>query len=264
MHFEEFETVEYKHNILFEVLFQARFPEIMKISQEALAEFQDIVRKEGYPEPASEIPLLPPGMPKEFEEAVSANKVFRFFSEERNWQISLANNFIALACSGNYTNYVDFRERLKKVLRIFSKIYEPSYFTRIGLMHRNIANRVSLPHLEKGIEAFIPEYIFPELATPVAEDIEVLQKVSQFNDRNIKANVTHVLSEASGTFKRKEFANEKSYIIDVDCFIENKIEGIDDVLTKCDVFKQLNWNIFQWSITDDLRGAMEESKSGEY
>ena len=34
MHFEEFERVEYKQNILFEVVFQARFPDIMKISQE--------------------------------------------------------------------------------------------------------------------------------------------------------------------------------------------------------------------------------------
>ena len=79
MHFEEFDRVEYKHNILFEVVFQASFPKIVKISQEVPAEFQDIVRKEGYPEFSQDIPILPPGMPKEFEEAVSGNKVFRFF-----------------------------------------------------------------------------------------------------------------------------------------------------------------------------------------
>ena len=261
MHFEEFDRVEYKHNILFEVVFQARFPEIMKISQDVPAEFQDILRKEGYQESASEIPVVPPGIPKELEEIVSAAKLFHFLSEEKDWKVSLARNFIALTCSENRSSYEDFRERLEKVLQIFSKIYEPSYFTRIGLMHRNIANKVVLPHIEKGVEAFIPEYIFPELSTPIAEDIETLQKVSQFNDENIKANVTHVLSEASGTFRKKEFADEKSYIIDVDCFIANKIEGIDDALTKYDVFKQLNWNIFQWSITDNLREAMGRSNS---
>lgn len=59
MNFQERERVEYEHNILFEVVFQASFPEIMKISQEAPGAFQDIVRKKGYPEFSSEIPLLP-------------------------------------------------------------------------------------------------------------------------------------------------------------------------------------------------------------
>lgn len=260
MRFEEFKRVEYEHNILFEVVFQASFPEIMKTSQEVPVNFQDIVRKEGYPEFSADIPILPPGIPKELEEAVSANKVFRFFSEEKDWQISLANNFIALACSGNYKSYTNFRDRLEKVLQTFSQIYEPSYFTRLGLRHRDIANRIFLPHIKKGVEAFIPEYIFPELGTSLVEDIETLQKVSQFNDGSVRANVIHVLAEVSGRFGQNDLANEKSYIIDIDCFIENKIEGINNVLTKCDIFKRLSWNIFQWSITDDLREVMGGSK----
>lgn len=261
MNFEEFERVEYKHNILFEVLFQARFPEIMKISQEVPAEFQDIVRKEGYPELESDIPVLPPGMPKELEEVISTNKVFRFFSEERDWEISLANNFIALSCKSNYTNYADFRKRSEKVLLIFNKIYEPSYFTRIGLRYRDIANRVSLPHIKHEVEAFIPEYIFPELTTPKAANIDVLEKRSQFNDGNVRATVFHLLATVSGEFGQKQLNNEKSYIIDVDCFSESRIEGINNVLTKYDIFKRLSWNIFQWSITDTLREAMGKSGS---
>ena len=261
MRFEEFERVEYKYNILFEVLCQVRFPEIMKISQEGPAEFQDIVRKEGYPELASDIPALPPGVPKEIEEAISTDKVSHFLSENRDWKISLAKNFIAFTCNGTYINYADFRERLEKVLETFGKIYQPSYFTRIGLRHKNVANRVSLPHAKQGVEVFIAEHIFPELAASIAKDLETLQKVSLFNDGNIKANVIHVLSEVSGRFRRKEFANEKSYMIDVDCFSESRIEGINNVLTKCDIFKRLNWNIFQWSITDALREAMRGSES---
>ena len=43
MHFKKFERVEYEKNILFEVVFQARFPEIMKISHEQPVDFQDII-----------------------------------------------------------------------------------------------------------------------------------------------------------------------------------------------------------------------------
>ena len=261
MHFEKFDRVEYKHNILFEVLFQARFPEIMKISQETSAEFQDILRKEGYPELASDIPVLPPDMPKELEKVVSKDKVFHFLSEEKDWKVSLAKDFIAFTCNGNYTNYADFRERLGKILEIFNKIYEPSYFTRIGLRHKNVANRASLPHAKQKVEVFIPEHIFPELTATIAKDIETLQKASLFNDGDIKANVIHVLSEISGRFRRNEFSNEKSYIIDVDCFSESRIGEINDILTRCDIFKRLNWNIFQWSITDTLRETMGKSRS---
>ena len=256
MRFEEFERVEYKYNILFEVVFQARFPEIMKISQEVPAKFQDIVRKEGYPGLVSDIPVLPPGM-----SAVSTDKIFYFLSEGKDWKVSLAKDFIALTCSGDYSNYVDFRKRLEKVLQIFSNIYEPSYFTRIGLGHKNVANKVSLPHAKQGVETYIPKHILPELATPIAVDIETLLKISQFNDGNVKVKVDHILSRVSGKFKKKQFANEKSYIIDIDCFSESKIGGINDVLTRCDIFKSLSWNIFQWSITDTLRDAMERSKS---
>ncbi len=260
MNFKEIKRVEYKHNTLFEVVFQARFPEILRIPQEVPAKFQDIIRKEGYPELVSDIPLLPSDMPKELKEMASTAKVFRFFSKERDWQVSLAQNFIALSCSGNYRNYPDFREKLEKVLQIFSEIYEPPYFTRIGLRYRDIANRTFLPHTRKGVEAFIPRYIFPELFIPIATDIKSLEKISQFNDGNVKANVLHVLSAVSGKFGQNQLVNEKSYIIDVDCFLENKTEGINNVLTKCDIFKRLSWNIFQWSITDDLREAMEGSK----
>ena len=261
MPFEKIERVEYKRNILFEVVFQAVFPDIMKISKEEPAEFQDIVRKDGYPEFELEVPLIPQGAPKEIEAAVSTDKIFRFFSEEKDWQISLAKNSVALACTTNYKNYEDFRERLKKVLELFHKIYEPSYFTRIGLRYRDIANETFLPDTTADIKDFIPEYIFPELSTPVGKNIKSLQKISRFKDGDVNANVVHVLSEVSGKFGKHQLENEKSYIIDVDCFVESRIEGINDVLTKCNIFKGLIWNIFQWSITNKLREVMGRSES---
>jgi len=261
MHFKEFERVEYKHNILFEVLFQARFPEIMRISQEEPSEFQEIVRKEGYPELVSDIPLLPSNNPKELEEIAATEKVFLFLSEEKDWKISLSKSFVALTCSGNYINYNEYRERLERVLRILSKIYEPSYFNRIGLRHKNVANKVTLPHMDDNVKSFIPEYIFPELTMPITIDIEALQKLSQFNDGNMKAKVVHVFSKISGRLNKKQFVDEQSYIIDIDCFSESKTEGIENVLTICDRFKRLNWNIFQWSITNNLQRAMENSVS---
>ena len=93
MHFEEYDRVEYKHHILSEVLFQARFPEILKISQEIPSDFQDIVRKEGYLDIESDIPVFTSNASKELEELVSTTKVFHFLSEKKDWKVSLAANF---------------------------------------------------------------------------------------------------------------------------------------------------------------------------
>ena len=258
MNFKEIKRVKYKHNILFEVVFQARFPDIIKISREDPIEFQDIVRKEGYPEFELDVPLVPQGMPKELESVVSGDKIYRFSTAERDWQISLAKNFIAFACTANYKDYEDFSERLKKILELFDKIYEPSYFTRIGLRYRDIANDTFLRQEGMDIKSFVPDYIFPELS--VATDIKDLRKVSQFDDGDMKTNVIHVLSEASGEFGRHQLENEESYIIDIDCFVESKIERINDVLTRCNSFKRIIWNIFQWSISDKLRDILGRSE----
>ena len=258
MNFKEIKRVKYKHNILFEVVFQARFPDIIKISREDPIEFQDIVRKEGYPEFELDVPLVPQGMPKELESVVSGDKTYRFFTAERDWQISLAKNFIAFACTANYKDYEDFSERLKKILELFDKIYEPSYFTRIGLRYRDIANDTFLRQEGMDIKSFVPDYIFPELS--VATDIKSLRKVSQFDDGDMKTNVIHILSEASGGFGRHQLENEESYIIDVDCFVESKIERINDVLKRCNSFKRIIWNIFQWSISDKLRDILGRSE----
>ena len=260
MRFEEFERVEYKTHILFEVLIQVRFPEIMRISQEEPVDFQEIIRKEGYPEFDLDIRDLPSTLPNELEKNSSV-KIFQFLSKEKDWKITLAKDYIALTCNENYKNYADFKNKLEKVLRIFYEIYKPSYFTRIGLRHKNMVNKTAFPYVKQGVEDFIPGHIFPELTTPIAKDIETLQKISQFNDGEMQANVVHVFAEVSGILKQKQFTNEKSYIIDIDCFLESKSEGIENVLTKYDIFKRLNWNIFQWSITDVLREAMEESSS---
>ncbi len=260
MHFDPCERKEYEQNILFEVVFQARFPEIMKISSEEPASFQDIVRKEGYPESGVSNSNLPQDIPEEFKKMISSDKEFLFFSEQKDWQVSLARNFVALSCKGDYLNYSDFRDRLEKVLRTFYKVYQPSYFTRIGLRYRNIANKSLFPIDGLTVREFIPEYIFPELKMKIVKDIKALEKFSQFEDDDIKANVLHALVNASGTFGQKQISNEESYLIDIDCFCENKIKEINDVLTKCDGFKKTEWDIFQWSVTKELRGAMVEKK----
>ena len=260
MNFKQVQRTEYKNNTLFNVVFQARFPEILKIAHEAPVLFQDIVRKLGYPESLSSNPPLPANTPNELKQMMPFDKEYHFLSEDRIWQLSLSKNFIALACNGDYKNYPDFRVRLKTALQTFNEIYEPAYFSRVGLRYQDIANEVFLPDMRGSVVEFVPDHVFPELKTPIAKDIDTLRKVSRLKDGDIRVTVVHVLFHAVGTFGRYHVPNKMSYLIDVDCYTENKTRGISDVLTRCDTFKQHIWNIFQWSITDEFRTAMGEPR----
>jgi uncharacterized protein (TIGR04255 family) len=262
MHFPNFDRVEYEHNVLFEVVFQARFPEIMKISHGEPVEFQDIIRKEGYPEFSLNFPNMPPDIPEEMKKMISSKREFFFFSEKRDWQVSLSRGFVALTCIGSYSNYEEFKGRLNKLLYVFDKIYEPSYFSRIGLRYKNIVNRKILPLPDgEDIKEFIPEYIAPELRGDMSDDVKSFEKTVQFDDSDIKSNVIHAYAEVTGIVCNRQINNEESYLIDIDCFYEEITRGIDDVIKRCDVFKETAWNIFQWSITEKLRRVMGE-KSG--
>lgn len=263
MHFEQVERTEYKNNTLFNVVFQARFPDILKISHEAPVLFQDTVRKLGYPESLSANPPLPTNAPDELKQMMPFDQEYHFLSEDRIWQLSLSKNFIALACNGDYKNYPDFRTRLKTALQTFNEIYEPEYFTRVGLRYQDIANEEFLPDMRGSVAEFVPDHVFPELKTSMAKDIESLQKVSRLKDGDIRVTVVHVLFQAAGTFGRRQLSNIKSYMIDIDCYTEDKTRGINDVLSRCDTFKQHIWNIFQWSITDEFRTAMGEPSQSE-
>lgn len=264
MHFENVETLEYKRSTLFEVAFQARFPEILEIQSEAPIAFQEELIKEGYTEIRSRVQYgdLPSN------QTLEPSKIFNFLSEQDDWEVTLSRHYLTLSCYGNDKDYIGFKNKLEKVLRIFRAIYKPPYFTRIGLVYRNMANRVFLPQIQTSqisVESFIPKYIFPLLETPMADDVFSLHTISQFNDNEIKVAVYHTLSEETGIYSKTQVTNEKSYTIEIDCFYDSNIYNndvgvIDGILTKCDSFKQLEWNIFQWSITDTLQEVLGKSQ----
>ncbi len=84
----------YRNNPLIEVTCQLRFPTILKILSRPPVRFQEEVRPQ--------FPVF--GMAKE-------NRGFTFLSEDRNWQLMLQNEFLALTVR-RYDRWEEFREHL--------------------------------------------------------------------------------------------------------------------------------------------------------
>ena len=252
------QRTEYQNNILFEVIFQARFPRIMKISNEQPANFQDQIRKKGFPETkikkVADFPAAIP-IPEQIRKAVLGDDEYMFFSEDGKWQITLTKDFIALQCT-DYKNYTEFEERLRTTLGVFWTEYEPNYFNRIGLRYRNLANK-SILGTDKGIREFVPAHVAPELQESISDEVKGIEKTLLLKDETSTVNVRYIYGELSGKFGIYNLNDEKSYIIDIDCFTTEKIRKVEDAIATSRTFNQRNIrNIFQWSITDTLREAM--------
>ena len=256
MKLPEERRTEYQNNILFEVIFQARFPRIMKISNEEPANFQEQIRRQGFPETKiKKAGNFPAAIPEQIRKAVLGDDEYMFFSEDRKWQITLTKDFIALQCT-DYKNYTEFEKRLRTTLEVFWKEYEPNYFNRIGLRYRNLANK-SILGRDKDIREFVPEHVAPELQKSIRDEVEVIEKTLLLKDETSTVNVRYVYGELSGKFGIYNLNNEKSYIIDIDCYTTEKKRKVEDAITTSRTFNRGNIrNIFQWSITDTLREAM--------
>jgi len=261
MKFEKVPRTQYEHNILFEVVFQARFPPILKIANEEPAAFQDIIRKKGFPEmkaKKSDRTSLPANIPESIRKVIAGEDEYSFLSEDGNWKASLTKEFIALTCT-NYTEYGEFEKCLTTLLEVFGQVYEPGYFNRIGLRYRNLAN-ASVLKKDKidNVREFIPKVIAPELQQAIGDEVRAFEKTIIFSDSVCNANVRYIFAELSGTFGNFKINNEKSYIIDIDCFTEEKERDVTSVIRKSRLFnEEYVRNIFHAATTPALHDAME-------
>lgn len=257
MKLKKWKRTEYEKNTLFEVIFQARFPSILKVTKETPASFQDKIRKKGFPETKVKKVSAPPDFPEHLRKEILGEDEYMFFSEDGEWQITLTKDFIALKCT-DYKNYPGFAKHLKTMLEIFWQEYEPLYFSRIGLRYRNLVSKRTLETGED-IRKFVPAHIAPEIGeeSSIRDEVQVIEKTVQLKDESSTVNVRYVFGNLSGKFGKFNLNEEKSYIIDTDSFTSEKIRKVKDALAKSKSFNEGNIrNVFHWSITDALRETM--------
>lgn len=259
MPFPESPRVFYKDNPLAEVICQLRFPIILRISTDQLASFQDRIRDD-YPlyepdEPMSKFPQLA----KEFTafmEQLNLPKMpgeitHKFYNKDKSRHVAIAQNFLAIAES-KYHDWNSFREEMTKVEQVIKELYNPSFYTRIGLRYQDIISRDKLGLNNEDWSTLLKPYIIAELGDErVSSSLESIQTRSVFQIPDIqgaRVNLNHGIIINATT-------DEKCYIIDADFFIEDK-EGLNEPFTILDGFNKLAGRLFRWAITDKLHEAM--------
>lgn len=257
MPFPKSPRVIYEKNPLERVICQLRFPPILKIDLELLAEFQDALRKK-FPlfveesAPTIELPLEFQRLPFEIISSLSpeGHKRYTFKTADEKWVINLERNFIAITAR-EYARWEEFREYFESPLKVLKEIYDPAFFSRTGLRYRNIIRKSVL-----GLE----DVSWSELLNPKIAGIIKDKDLSQFI-HNINGKIEIVLADGDSLVRinhglvRHNSSGEICYLIDNDFFTEQNIE-VDHALEKISYFNQRSGNLFRWCITEKLHTAM--------
>jgi len=259
MLFPESERVLYEKNPLVEVICQFRFPTILRIREGQLADFQDIIRKD-YPVYSEQEPsfAVPPQMPKEFAAIIEQMKTppglasYRFSTRDSQRFISLRDEFMALA-ETNYEKWDSFREEIVKAESALKRVYEPAFYSRVGLRYRDIISRSSLGLTNVGWQDLLKTHIIAELGDEEVSDAvlriqtRVIIKIPDIPNGQIVLNHGLITPNGSG---------EECYFIDADFSVEGK-EGVSEPFEILGRFNRLAGRLFRWAITERLHSAME-------
>lgn len=253
MNLPEFERVIYSRNPLVEVVCQLRFPPILKISHQEPIEFQDEVRLK-YPLFETSQFQITPELLKQFGLPLQHDVSYNFKSEDKRWNLSIAKDFIALTTS-SYERFEHFKQRLIEAVEIFERIYNPSFYTRVGLRYQDLIIRSRLNLEDKNWSDLISDKFLPELHdVDLASSIETIMKNISLVEKDGKITLNHGLVPINDQINK---INEIAYLFDADFYTEQKIELNGDVWNVLNKFNQSAGKLFRWSITDTLHSALQ-------
>ena len=246
------DRVHYRANPLVEVICQLRFPPILRIDSENVADFQDAIRQE-YPlySEQEEIPEFP--LPEPLADVIKmrhgTNSVKRFTSADDLWSVALARNFIALTTK-RYERWEGFRSRLRSAVDALETIYKPAFYTRVGLRYIDVIRRTELDLTEVRWSQLLSPNILSELGSDLEHAVKEVkhEALIGLDDAMGEVRVRHGLTTDATS-------GEETYHIDADFYTNQRTEcnAINDQL---DYFKTQAASFFRWCLTERLHNAM--------
>lgn len=248
----------YGANPLMEVICQLRFPEILSISANPPAEFQEAIRAD-YPQFHRRQDRLPPklsGTPGNLTVENQPESVnYQFTSADGIWRVNLTGKFISLSCS-RYTCWEAFAEHLDKPLAAFIQIYKPAWFERIGLRYVNAISREELGLSgTRFSELITPCYLGPLADAELAE--AGTSRCTVDLETAIRGGCRLKLHAGPGMVRRQGREDkETKFILDMDLFLPGKVP-VNLSAGALQTLHSQAFPIFRGAVTETLHEAME-------
>ena len=247
----------YGKNQLIEVICQLRFPDILKIEAKEPFEFQETIRAD-YPQYQKKVEQLPPQIVNGKPVPQGTVNNYQFISEDSQWKVSLTKSFVALSTHG-YLRWEEFAKRLDRVLAALIQLYQPAYFTRVGLRYINAIDRAAL-----GLEDCLwRELIQPGyLALLADEDAQesAFSKCELSASLNLPGGAKANVKSGPGTLRKlnnrtKEATETRVFMLDLDVYMDGKTP-LGQTAPALNIVHGNAGSLFRGAVTDTLLDAM--------
>ena len=246
---------------LLEVICQLRFPDILKIESADPAVFQDRIRSE-YPQYQKKVEQLPPQMADGKPVPQGTVNNYQCISEDGRWKVSLTKGFVALSTHG-YTRWEEFAKRLDRLLVTLIEVYQPAYFTRVGLRYINAFDRKAL-----GLEDCLwRELIQPGYLALLADDDAqetAFSKCELSAALALPGGAKSNVKSGPGTLRKvnnrtKESTETRVFMLDLDVYMDGKTP-LGQTAPALNIVHGNAGSLFRGAITDTLADALEPEK----
>lgn len=248
----------YAKNQLLEVICQLRFPDILRIEAQEPFEFQDAVRAD-YPQYQKKVEQLPPKQENGKLTPQGTTNNYQFISADGHWKISLTRGFIALS-THTYTRWEDFANRLDRILAAFIQVYQPAYFSRVGLRYINAFRRAALELSDTPWRELIQAGYLGLMGDDDAQErafIKNEQSVTAAMPGGAKCNIKCGPGMLRKVNNRTHQTQEESvFMLDLDLYMEGNTP-LGHAVPALNVVHGNAGSLFRGAITDTLHEAME-------
>lgn len=248
----------YAKNQLLEVICQLRFPDILRIEAQEPFEFQDAVRAD-YPQYQKKVEQLPPKQENGKLTPQGTTNNYQFISADGHWKISLTRGFIALS-THTYTRWEDFANRLDRILAAFIQVYQPAYFSRVGLRYINAFRRAALELSDTPWRELIQAGYLGLMGDDDAQErafIKNEQSITAAMPGGAKCNIKCGPGMLRKVNNRTHQTQEESvFMLDLDLYMEGNIP-LGHAVPALNVVHGNAGSLFRGAITDTLHEAME-------
>lgn len=244
--------VKYEKCPLVEVIFQLRFPTILSINANEPAEFQEAIRKQ-FPfyeegiEQQNELLITP--VIGQAQMKTTQNKNYSFVSADNMYKVNLTSTFLSVSTL-NYSQWEEFNEKIKYAAGIFEKIYEPAFYTRVGLRYIDVIERSTLELADRKWTDLIQTHV---LGIAAIEDYRVN---SYLSEAEFKDSQDGVNTKTHFEFVHANGNDETSLLIDCD-YYKNDATSTEQMLAVAECLHVHSSRFLRTAITEELHNAMK-------
>ncbi len=176
-----------------------------------------------------------------------AETLLRFRSKERDWQVSLSTEFVALDTKA-YVSRTDFMDRLDEVLNVLAEVDTPAECSRVGMRYVNrLTDQKFVDHLSDWVR---PEVLGPNAFIP-SEHVNLLLSVceSQFGVNETCGAQTRwgLVPPNANMDPSYPAVPDPSWVLDFDMFTSQRQDFEPEAIVKeAKGFAEYAYGFFRW------------------